>query len=141
MTHKVEPEPELIESPAQHKERLLLQCRAYRAGIGYSRKVVRAHLGADEIAKTAIGMVSVRAQSALANFSDLLDFKNFSGAKLQRLLPLVVSGVSLLSRRSLLKPVLRGALVVGSTAAALYFVSRKKSKRTTGEHIALKEHL
>lgn len=131
--------PQRQESLAEQKEKLLLQCRAYRSAVGRSRKVVRSHLGADEIARTAIGLVSARAQTALANVSDFLDLKNMSGAKLQRLLPLLVSGVSLLSRRSLLKPVLRGAAVIGTAAAAVYFLSRKKSKND--KHVALHEHL
>jgi hypothetical protein len=71
--------------------------------------------------------------------SDLLDLKNISGAKLQRLVPLLISGPTLLSRRALFKPVLRGALVAGTAGAALYFFSRKK--RTDGKHVALREHL
>lgn len=129
------------ETLAQRKERLLLQCRAYRSGIGRARNTVRAHLGADEIAKTAIGLVSARAQSALANFSDLLDFRNMSSAKLQRLLPLIVSGVSLLARRSLWRPILKGAAVAGTAAATVYFLSRKKAKKTDDKHVALHEHL
>jgi hypothetical protein len=142
MTIQPQTDVDREETLAQHKERLLLQCRAYRVAIGQSRRTVRAHLGADVIAKTAVGLVSSRAQSALANFSDLFDFRNLSGAKLQRLLPLVVSGVSLLSRRSLLKPVLRGAAVVGAAGAGLYFYSRRKAKKETDErHGMHHEHL
>lgn len=127
------------ETPAEQKERLIMQCRAYRIAVRNARSSVRANLNPQSIAKTAVGMVSTRAQSALANFSDLLDFRNISGAKLQRLLPLVVSGVSLLSRRSLWKPVLRGAAVVGAAGASLYFFSRRKSKKQL--HVARHEHL
>jgi hypothetical protein len=140
MTNQQQSAPEPVETPEQQKERLLLQCQAYRAGIGLSRKIVRANLGADAIARTAVGMVSMRAQSAMANFSDLLDFKNFSGVKLQRVLPLVISGVSLLSRRSLWKPVLRGAAVVGAAGAGLYFYSRRKTGKKE-RHVARHEHL
>lgn len=118
---------EPVETMAQHKERLILQCRAYRAGIGQSRKVVRAHLGRDALAKTALGLVSARAQSAFANVSDLINLSGgMSIAKLQRLAPFVLSGISILSRRSLLKPILRGTAVVGAVGAGLYFFSRKK---------------
>lgn len=133
--------PETKESLAQHKERLLLQCSIYRAGIGRSRKIVRAHLNTDDIAKTAVAMISARAQLALANFSDSFDLKNISGAKLQRLLPLLISGVSLLSRRSLLMPMLRGASIAGIGVAAIYFLARKKTAKADGEHVALHEHL
>ncbi|ABR91325.1 Hypothetical protein mma_3572 [Janthinobacterium sp. Marseille] len=132
-THHQEPE----ESSAQRKQRLLEQCKAYRVAIGEARDVVRENLGADAIAKTAIGLVSVRAQSAFASVSDLFDLKSLTGEKLRRLLPLVVSGVSLLSKRSVLRPILRGALVVGSAGTALYFLSKKKKAK----HVALHEHL
>lgn len=142
MTIQQQTDQEWEETPAQQKERLVLQCRAYRIAIGQSRKTVRAHLGADAIAKTAVGLVSARAQSALANFSDLLDFRNLSGVKLQRLLPLVISGASLLSRRALWKPVLRGAAVVGAAGAGLYFYSRRKAKKAADErHGVHHEHL
>lgn len=133
-THHQEPE----ESTAQRKQRLLEQCKAYRIAIGEARNVVRENLGADAIAKTAIGLVSVRAQSAFANVADLFDLKSLSGEKLRRLLPLVVSGVSLLTKRSVLRPILRGALVVGSAGTALYFLSKKKKG---SKHVALHEHL
>ncbi len=132
--------PEKEETLAQQKQRLLQQCNAYRAGIGRSRRVVRAHLGPDELAKTAIGLISMRAQLALANFSDMFDLKSLSAAKLQRLLPLVVSGVSLLAKGSLLRSLLRGAAVAGIGATAIYFVTRKK-KAASHEHVALHEHL
>lgn len=132
--------PEREETLAQQKKRLQQQCDAYRAGIGRSRKIVSAHLGADEIAKTAIGLVSARAQVALTNFSDMFDLKNVSAAKLQRLLPLVVSGVSLLAKGSLWRSLLRGATVAGIGATAVYFVTRKK-KHASHEHVALHEHL
>lgn len=132
-TIQEQPDHEWVETAAQKKERLVMQCRAYRIAIGQSRKMVRANLGPEAIAKTAVGLVSARAQSALANFSDLLDFRNLSGAKLQRMLPLVISGASLLSRRALWKPVLRGAAVVGAAGAGLYFYSRKKAKKAADE--------
>lgn len=126
------------ETLAEQKERLILQCRAYRIAVGNARHAVREQLGPDAIAKTAVGMVSARAQSALANFSDLFDLRTLSGAKLQKLLPLVVSGVSLISRRALWRPVLRGAAVVGAAGAGLYFYSRRKKKPA---HVARHEHL
>lgn len=132
--------PAREETPAEQKERLLQRCDAYRAGIGRSRRIVKNHLGVDEIAKSAIGLVSTRAQVALGNFSDMFDLKNMSSAKLQRLLPLVVSGLSLLAKRNVLRLLLRGATVAGIGATAIYFLARKKNK-SNREHIALHERL
>lgn len=132
--------PEKEETLAQHKQRLRQQCNAYRAAISRSRRTVRANLGPEELAKTAIGLISTRAQIALNNFSDMFDLKTFSAAKLQRLLPLVVSGVSLLGKANLLKSLLRGAAVAGVGATAIYFATRKKRKASR-QHVALHEHL
>lgn len=129
------------ETLAQHKERLRQQCRSYRAGIGHSRNVVRDNLGMESVARTAIGLLNQRAQSVFANVSDLFDLKHISGAKLQRLLPLLVSGYSLLSRRVLLKPILRGALIVGVAGTVIYLYSRGKSAEKKHVHVALHEHL
>ena len=138
MTQDITPEKE--ETLTQKKKRLLQQCDDYRSEIGRSHKVVSAHLGVNEIAKTVIGLVSVRAQSALANFLDMFDLKTLSTAKLKRLLPLLVSGVSLLAKGTLWRSLIRGAAVAGVGATAIYFVTRKK-KRTSHEHIALHERL
>lgn len=118
---------EPVETLAQQKERLILQCRAYRAGIGQSRNVVRANLGRDALTKTALGLVGARAQSAFANVAGLVNLSGgLSLAKIQRLAPFVLSGLSILSRRSVLKPVLRGAALVSALGAGLYFFSKKK---------------
>ena len=118
---------EPIETLAQQKERLILQCRAYRAGIGQSRNVVRSNLGREALAKTALSLVGARAQSAFSNVSDLINLSGgLSFAKIQRLAPFVLSGISILSRRSVLKPILRGAALVSAVGAGLYFFSKKK---------------
>ena len=132
--------PEKEESVAEQKKRLLQQCDAYRNGIGRSRKVVAAHLGQGELAKTVIGLVSTRAHIALNNFSSMFDLKSFSGDALQRLLPLAVSGVSLLAKRSVWRSLARGAVVAGIGATVVYFSSRKK-KSAHEKHVALREHL
>jgi len=129
------------ETLAQRKERLLLQCRAYRAALGHSKQVVRDKFSPRAIATAAVGVAGVRAQSAVGHFADLLDFKNISAAKLQRVLPLLASGYSLLSRRSLLKPALRGAVVISAVGALAYFFTRKKSATARHEHATRHEHL
>jgi hypothetical protein len=114
MTQQLEPPQESV---ADQKKRLLAQCAAYRSGIGQARSVVQANLGAETLAKTAFTQLTHSAQAAFSNFSPLLQLKNLTGANVQALLPLVVSGVSLLARRSLIKPILRGSVF-----------SRKKNK-------------
>jgi hypothetical protein len=131
------------ETLAQRKERLVLQCRAYRAAVHHSRAEVRSHLGIQTIAKTALGLVGLRAGSAaLSNFSGILDLKNgVSLGKLQKLLPVLAGGYSLLRKGSLLKPLLRGALIVGGAGTAAYFYARSKSAKSRHDRAAHHEHL
>lgn len=117
------------ETLAQQKERLRQQCRAYRSGIGQSSQVVRSQLGGEALAKMALRLVSARAQSALATLSDLLHVVNLSGIKLEKLLPIVLSGISLLLRGSVLKPMVRGLTLVSAVGAGLYFFTRKKKRQ------------
>ncbi|HTH44281.1 MAG TPA: hypothetical protein VL528_04290 [Oxalicibacterium sp.] len=128
------------ENLAQRKERLMLQCRAYRAAVHHSRAEVRSHLGMQAIGKAALGLVGLRAGSAaLSNFSGVLDLKN--GVSFSKLLPVLAGGYSLLRRRSFLKPLLRGALIVGGAGAAAYFYAHRKSSKSRHDHAAHHEHL
>ncbi|HWT71083.1 MAG TPA: hypothetical protein VN361_02740 [Oxalicibacterium sp.] len=131
------------ETLVQRKERLKLQCRAYRAAVHHARSEVRSHLGIQAIAKTALGLVGLRAGSAaLSNFSGILDLKNgVSLGKLQKLLPVLAGGYSLLRRRSLLRPVLRGALFAGGAGAAAYLYARSKSAKRQHDRAVHHEHL
>lgn len=131
------------ETLAQRKERLMLQCRAYRAAVHHSRAEVRSHLGIQAIAKAALGVAGLRAGSAaLSNFSGFLDLKNgVSFSKLQKLLPVLAGGYSLLRRRALLKPILRGALIVGGAGAAAYLYARSKSAKSRHDRATHHEHL
>jgi hypothetical protein len=131
------------ETLAQRKERLVLQCRAYRAAVHHSRGEVRSRVGLQSLARSAAGLVGLRAGSSmLSNFSGLLDSRGggLSLGKLQKLMPVVAGAYSLLSRRSLLKPVLRGALIVGGAGVAAYLY-RRQSKKSKHDHAAHHEHL
>lgn len=118
----------MSETPAQQKERLRQQCRAYRTGIGQSRQVLRSRLRKDALAGTAMGLVAARAQSALGNMSGFLQGGGLAGIKLQKVLPVVLSGVSLLSRKSVFKPVAKGLTIAGAVGAGLYFFARQKKQ-------------
>ena len=129
------------ETLAQRKERLLLQCRAYRVAVEHSRKVVHDKLDMRTMAAGAFGMAGLRAQSALSDVAGLLDLRSMSTDKLRKLLPLLASGYSLLAGRSLLKPALKGVLIIGGAGMAAYLYSRRKTSAKKHEHVALHEHL
>tara|TARA_R110001599_G_scaffold64023_5_gene179707 strand:+ start:8730 stop:9167 length:438 start_codon:yes stop_codon:yes gene_type:complete len=121
--------PDPIETLAQRKTRLQQECLDYRSGIAYSRRVIRSNLGVESIAKSAVGIVGMRAQSALGRVTDLFDLKHLDTDKIRRALPVIISTYSLLSRRALLRPILRGAAVVGIAGTGLYWYSRRKAQQ------------
>jgi len=131
------------ETLAQRKERLILQCRAYRAAVHHSRADMRSRTGLQSIARAAAGLIGLRAGSSmLANVAGMLDAKGggLSLGKLRRALPVVTGAYSLLSSRSLLKPVLRGALILGGIGAAVCLY-RRQTKKSRHDHAAHHEHL
>jgi hypothetical protein len=131
------------ETLAQRKERLIMQCRAYRAAVHHSRSEMRSRLGLQSIAKAAAGLVGLRAGSSmLANVTGMLSAKGggLPLGKVKALLPIVTGAYSLLSRRSLLRPALRGAMVLGGLGAA-FCLYRRQAKKSRHDHAAHHEHL
>jgi len=133
------------ETLAQRKERLVMQCRAYRAAVHHSRSEMRSRIGLQSIMKAATGLVGLRAGSSmLSNVTSMLAAKGGAGglsfAKVKTLLPVITGAYSLLSRRSLLKPALRGALVLGGLGAAVCLY-RRQAKKSRHDHAAHHEHL
>lgn len=121
--------PDPIETSTQRKARLQQECLDYRSGIAHSRRIIRSNLGMESIAKTAASIVGMRAQSALGRVTDLFDFQHLDTEKIRRALPVLISTYSLLSRRALLRPILRGAAVLGIAGTTLYWYSRRKAKK------------
>lgn len=122
-----------VETASQRKARLQQECLDYRSAISHYRREIRNSLGMKSIAKSAIDMVGQRAQSALGQVTDLFDFKNLDIVKVRRAIPVLLSAYSLLSRRALLSPVLRGATILCVAGTGLYFYSRKKTKKQVQE--------
>lgn len=119
--------PDTILSPlAQRKKVLLAQGALYRAGVNESRAVVRENLHPGVMAKSAVNHLAATASAA---FDNIFRLKNFNAGNLQILLPLLTSGFSLLSRRGLIRPILRGAVVVATMGTASYFLFRKHTPR------------
>ena len=104
------------------KAHLVAQGAAYRFEIKAAAKSVTDDLHLGQLIKSALGHVAVAAYAAFKSRTE------GSGAKLKTLLPLVIGGVSALSRRSLLKPALRVALLLGVGAAA-WLVKNKRDTR------------
>lgn len=108
----------------ERKRTLLAEGALFRARIIQARGTVSAGLSAESLAK---GMLS----RVVGTFSSLLSGA-FAGkiSNLQTLSPLLFGGISLLSRRSLRKPLLYG-LVISASAACAYYLARG---RRSGRH-------
>lgn len=111
------------------KKLLLAEVACYRSGIMYSRQVIHANLGKEVLARNAVDHLTTAALGAINN---VFSVNGVRSVGLQNMLPLVISGVVALSRRSLLKPVLRGAFVVAALGSVAVLVFRKsKAKQST----------
>lgn len=108
---------------AQRKAQLVAQGAAYRAGIRVAQHSLKTDLSVDELAKSALSHVASAAYAAFKSRTGI------AGANLQTLLPLLIGGVSALSKRSLLKPVMRIALLLGAAAAAVAVVAKKRKAK------------
>jgi predicted 2-oxoglutarate/Fe(II)-dependent dioxygenase YbiX len=111
-------------SLAERKQMLIAEGAAHRMGITYGRTAVRTSLSAESLAKSAIAHVAMGAMSAFKGGSML---KGANLGNLQILLPIAMSVIARLSKKThLVKPVARGALVLGVVAAIARFVIRRK---------------
>lgn len=111
-------------SLAERKQLLVAQGAAYRTGITYGRTSVRTSLSAESLAKSAIAHIAMGAVGAFKGGSML---RGANLGNLQVLLPLAMSVIARLSKKThLVKPVARGALVLGAVAAIARFVIRRK---------------
>ena len=105
---------------ADRKKQLIAQGRIYRAEVVVAKEEVRSGMRPDSMASAALNQVVLIALAALRNRI------GGAGINLAALLPLVVRGVSALSKKkAVLKPVLRGALVSGVLAVAVALLKRK----------------
>lgn len=109
-------------SVAERKRLLVAQGASHRLAITHARGAVRASLKSESLAKSAITHVAMGAVTAFRGGGLL------KGSNLQVLLPLAMSLFARLSKKThLVKPIARGALVLGAVAAVTRFVIRRKN--------------
>jgi hypothetical protein len=111
------------DTPAARKNALIAQGARYRSGITISKNVVQSNLHMDVLAKSAVQHVAARSSAVLGA---LLSLNSLRKGNLGGLLPLVTTGVSLLSKRGAVKPLLRGGALLAVAGAAAFFMIRKK---------------
>ncbi|RJG07550.1 hypothetical protein D3870_17510 [Noviherbaspirillum cavernae] len=115
-------------SPAERKQLLIAQGAAFRSEITRSRQIARAGLRPESLASDAFNHLASTAMAAFGGRSGA----GFAGLDLPTILPLVVSGIAALSKRSLLKPLAGGALAIGLLGAVATFVLRKRKASRAG---------
>lgn len=111
----------------ERKRKLLAEGALFRIGIMQARGTVRANLNAESLAKGAFNRIVGAVSST---FSGALSGK--SGSNLQSLSPLLIGGISLLSKRYLRKPLLYGAVISAGGAFAYYLTRRKDREQSAG---------
>ena len=101
---------------AQRKAQLVAQGAVYRSEIRGAERSVAADLNLGKLVRSVLGHAALMLYAAFKRRTETAGATLQTLQTLQTLLPLVVGGVSALSRRSLLKPALRLALLMGTVA-------------------------
>lgn len=108
------------------KKQLIAEGAVYRAEILLSKQSAEASLRPDTLARSVLHQAAAAAITAFRG----RNIAGLPGVNLQTLLPLVMGGISALSKRkTLLKTVLRGAVVAGTAAGVAALISRKKKSQ------------
>ncbi|WP_034296321.1 hypothetical protein [Herbaspirillum sp. RV1423] len=106
----------------ERKRKLLAEGALFRIGIMQARGTVRANLTAESLAKGALSRIVGAVSSTFG-----AAFSGKRGGTLQSLSPLLIGGISLLSKRYLRKPLLYGT-VISAGAAFAYYLTRREDR-------------
>lgn len=107
----------------QRKKALIAEGAMRRHEIDHARDIVRANLHADVIAKNAVSHFTTAAYAAVDN---VFSWNSLRNGNLQTLLPFAASAYSLVTKRKLIVPILRGAVVLSAIGGAIYVLAIKK---------------
>lgn len=108
-------------SLAQRKLQLLREGGAYRAEILRCRDGVRSNISGSPLSKGMLGRIVGTAYTMMTKQSGL-----FSLSRLQSLAPILVTGVSILSKRPIRKSLFLGGIVIAAASTAAYLSNRDK---------------
>ncbi|NQE51265.1 hypothetical protein [Herbaspirillum rubrisubalbicans] len=125
----------------ERKRKVLAQGALYRLGVMEAREVVRENLSAESLAKGALSRVGHFAVSLFGGGKTVQSIKSISAGglgsvNLQTVMPLLMTGASLLSRRWLRKPMLLGGVMAAVGGLAYYFSQRGNAP----EEVDMKEN-
>ena len=109
------------ESIARRKEFLLEQGVLYRSGLRLAQSEVKASLRPASLVQTAISSIALFGYAALKSRAQL------SGVR--AVLPLLIGGISAISRKALIKPLVGGALILGAVGTIANMVVKRRKAR------------
>lgn len=108
---------------SDRKKQLIAQGAIYRAEAMLAKQAVQESLKPESMAKSALHQAMRIGMAAL----NTRNIAGLPGINLQRILPLLMGGISALSQnKPLVKTVLRGAAVAGSVAGLVRLFMNKK---------------
>ena len=108
------------------KKALIAQGAARRKDIGQSIDIVRDNLHADKLAKQAVNYVTNATYNTIEN---LLDLRSLRNGNFRKLLPLAASIYAIVTRRKLVKPVMKGTAAVAGLSGGLFLYWLHKQKQ------------
>lgn len=114
------------------KKSLIAQGTARRKDIEKSIDIVRDNLHADKLAKQAVNHMTNAAYGTIEN---LLDLRGLRDGNFRKLLPLAASVYSIVTKRKLVKPVLKGTAAVAGLSGGLFMYWRHKQKQKADEEL------
>ena len=107
----------------ERKKFLIAQGAIRRNNIAASVDIVRANLQAERLARNAVNKLTAAAYSAVEG---LFDWNTLRNGDIKKLLPLAMSAYSIITRRKLVVPILRGTAVVAGISAGAFLLWRYK---------------
>lgn len=108
------------------KRQLIAQGAVYRVELLLAKQTAEDGLRPDTLARSVLHQVAGALITAFRGGS----IAGLPGVNLQTLVPIVMGGISALSKRkSLLKAIVRGTAVAGAAAGVVALVTRKKKAR------------
>jgi hypothetical protein len=113
------------------KQQLIAQAAACRSGVGKAQQQVRDSLQLKSLAGKAVGPLVLGAFAVATSKKGGL-----VANRVQTLLPLIVSGMSMLSKKISFKPKLRTAAAIGVVATIAAVLAKRKFSQgcTTPQH-------
>lgn len=120
-----ETKPQVTLTVEQRKKLLIAHGSTCRQQLDHSLDIVRENLHLDRIAKAVVTHATASAYRSVEN---VLHMGSLNSTTIRRFLPFVTAAYSIVARRRLVVPVLRGAAVAAGVSAGAYFYYRHKKR-------------